>query len=360
MGLRLLLLAENYRWQGTGLEHSAVRMCRGLANRGHDVHILCDHGEPHDRVQVHQGLGNVASVKHRLSPDLVIDWGFHHTADIHRMGAGTHEGYLKYYMEAFHGWHRKIKELEKWMPKHQRVIRRQKRHLSNPNAWFIANSKMTADLAIEGGVHPDRIEVCHQHIPLEEFNPVEASRKREALRQAWGVEGDETVFLFVAHNLKLKNYDLLRRIFERGNLGRSKLVVIGKHRPNHTAKWLIYGDLADDMLAVYGAADVLVHPTFFDSCANVALEAASCELPVIVSQTSGINEILPENWAFSVHGPPEIVASRWEEAMLELAHNRSACEKRGKEGRLIAQRYEYGEFLDWIEKRLEQASMRHQ
>ena len=37
--MRLLFLVEHFRWQGTGLEHSAVRLCRGLA-------AMAAHGKP--------------------------------------------------------------------------------------------------------------------------------------------------------------------------------------------------------------------------------------------------------------------------------------------------------------------------
>jgi len=360
MGKRLLLLAQNYRWQGTGLEHSAVRTCRGLEERGHEIHVLCDQGEPHDGVKVHHGLGNFESVKSKLAPDLVLDWGFHHAAHVHRMGAGTHEGYLRYYMEAFHGLHRTFKEFEKWLPKHQRVIQRQKLHLRNPEAWYIANSRMTADLAIEGGADPRRVDVCHQHVALDEFKPANAKEHRAAMRASWGVSEDETVFLFVAHNLRLKNYNLLRRVFERGNLGKSKLVVIGKHQPNHAADWLIYAGKTEEMVVAYGAADILVHPTFFDSCANVALEAAGCKLPVIVSTTSGINEILPDEWSLSVQGDRAEIISQWEHEMGQLASNKELREFRGEQGHKIAQKYGYDEYLDWLEQRLDHVALQAQ
>ena len=189
--------------------------------------------------------------------------------------------------------------------KHQRVIQRQAA-FEKSWSWYIANSKMTAALAIQGGADPSRVDICHQHVALDEFNPAKAKERRAAIRSSWGVNEDETVFLFVAHNLRLKNYNLLRKVFERGNLKNSKLVVIGKYHPNHTADWLIYAGKTEEMVVAYGAADVLIHPTFFDSCANVALEAASCKLPVIVSTTSGINEILPDEWSLSVRGSEEV------------------------------------------------------
>src|SRR5207248_8248925 len=43
----------------------------------------------------------------------------------------------------------------------------------------------------------------------------------------------------------------------------------------------------------YFAADFLVHPTFYDPCSLVALEALACGLPVLTTQYNGAKELLP-------------------------------------------------------------------
>jgi UDP-glucose:(heptosyl)LPS alpha-1,3-glucosyltransferase len=47
-----------------------------------------------------------------------------------------------------------------------------------------------------------------------------------------------------------------------------------------------------DMLHCYFAADFLVHPTFYDPCSLVVLEALACGLPVITSRFNGVSELL--------------------------------------------------------------------
>jgi UDP-glucose:(heptosyl)LPS alpha-1,3-glucosyltransferase len=42
----------------------------------------------------------------------------------------------------------------------------------------------------------------------------------------------------------------------------------------------------------YFAADYLVHPTFYDPCSLVALEALACGLPVITTTFNGASELL--------------------------------------------------------------------
>ena len=46
------------------------------------------------------------------------------------------------------------------------------------------------------------------------------------------------------------------------------------------------------MRNTYFAADFLVHPTFYDPCSLVVLEALACGLPVITTAANGASELL--------------------------------------------------------------------
>src|SRR4029077_10617409 len=47
-----------------------------------------------------------------------------------------------------------------------------------------------------------------------------------------------------------------------------------------------------DMRNCYFAADFFVHPTFYDPCSLVVLEAMACGLPVITSRYNGASELM--------------------------------------------------------------------
>ncbi len=79
--------------------------------------------------------------------------------------------------------------------------------------------------------------------------------------------------LVVAGNANNLSY---RRLADR--LGIDKHVVFVGHR--------------DDMRTCYFAADFLVHPTFYDPCSLVVLEALACGLPVITTRYNGASELL--------------------------------------------------------------------
>ena len=110
------------------------------------------------------------------------------------------------------------------------------------------------------------------------------------------------------------------------------------------------------MVSVYGGADALVHPTFFVSCAKVALEAASCGLPVLISMTSGINEIFPDEWGVNVQGDILGVVTQWEKAMRNIALDCDLRNALGKKGSAVAKEYPYNAFLDNIESFIKKVS----
>ena len=53
-----------------------------------------------------------------------------------------------------------------------------------------------------------------------------------------------------------------------------------------------FSAIARDPKDCYFAADYLVHPTFYDPCSLVALEALACGLPVITTRYNGASELL--------------------------------------------------------------------
>ena len=350
--LKLLFLIEHLK-HGSGLENSAIRIGLALSKLGHEIHVCCNTADEFETIYIHHSLGDADAVIKKITPDLVIDWGFFKKADLHVMGQGTHRGYLSHYIDAFHGALRIIKQLDFKRKKHQNKIRKQEEFLHNQDAFFWANSKQTQAMAVDGGAAVKKVKFYHETVNFEKFDIEKTKVYRQDIRKKWGLKETDIAFLFVAHNLKLKNLSLLLKIFRRLESKKAKLVVVGKRCIKKRPDFLIYAGMSSEMEKIYAAGDVLLHPTFFDSCANVVLEAMSSSLPVVVSNTAGINEVIrdkKDGWVLPVRGIN--TESLWTEKINELM-NAETRKSMGRSARETAETRNFESFIRWFDDYLE-------
>jgi UDP-glucose:(heptosyl)LPS alpha-1,3-glucosyltransferase len=81
-----------------------------------------------------------------------------------------------------------------------------------------------------------------------------------------------------------------------------------------------------EMRNCYFAADFFIHPTFYDPCSHVVLEALACGLPVITTRHNGAAELLqPPREGFVIDDPHDL--DQLAAAMTRLLDpaRRSAC-----------------------------------
>src|SRR5262249_54752292 len=80
-----------------------------------------------------------------------------------------------------------------------------------------------------------------------------------------------------------------------------KLVVIGHPRTEayqrlarrlKASDRVVFAGFHADPRGAYFGADLLVHPTFYDPCSLVVLEAQACGLPVVTTRYNGAAELL--------------------------------------------------------------------
>ena len=149
---------------------------------------------------------------------------------------------------------------------------------------------------------PAPVAVVHSAIDPQRFVQPDRNAIRSAERQSWNVPSEESVGLFVGMNYRLKGLEPLIRSLEHLPTDlRFTLVVVGH------PKFEKYSKLAErlgvahrirflghrnDPKSVYHATDFLIHPTFYDPCSLVALEALACGLPVLTTQYNGASELL--------------------------------------------------------------------
>lgn len=182
-----------------------------------------------------------------------------------------------------------------------RLERRQ--YLTTPTPIILAISGMVQEhfrryLGLSGSA----VRVLHAAIDPGRFAAEDRPARRDRERRSWGVSPDEVVGLFVAMNYRLKGMGpLLRALAHVTAERRFRLVVVGganyaryeamAGRLGVADRVCFLGFRADPRDAYFGA-DFLVHPTFYDPCSLVALEALACGLPVVTSRYNGAGELL--------------------------------------------------------------------
>jgi UDP-glucose:(heptosyl)LPS alpha-1,3-glucosyltransferase len=178
-----------------------------------------------------------------------------------------------------------------------------KQYLGPERPLVVVNSRMVRDhFERYYGVSVESIRVVPNAIDPYRFAAEDRPKRRQTERSTWGVAPDEPVGLFVATNYRLKGLaPLIRAVATLPTNREFTLAVVG--HPNvdpyrRLARRLgveprvRFLGFRRDPKDAYFAADFLVHPTFYDPCSLVVLEALSCGLPVITSRYNGAAELL--------------------------------------------------------------------
>ncbi len=201
-------------------------------------------------------------------------------------------------------------------------ILERRQYLGEKKPLIIVNSFMVRDhFQHYYAVSSQDLHVIRSSIDPGRFPEHDRLKRRQETRQQWGLGPSDVVALFAAMNYRLKGLDpllyavaRLREMPEfRDRVGSFRLVIAGNpnfRRYERLATRLgIFPQVrfvghCGEMRNGYFAADFLVHPTFYDPCSLVALEALACGLPVVTTKANGASELLsPPQDGFVVENP---------------------------------------------------------
>jgi len=204
-------------------------------------------------------------------------------------------------------------------------------HHADPPPEVVAISGMVRrDMQEFHQVPDERLHLVYNGVDLERFSPATCGAKRDEARRALGMADDETCFLIIAHNFRLKG---VRELIEAAaRLPREapwRIVVIGKAEAKPylalaerlgCADRLLFPGAAADVMPAYGAADVYVQPSWYDPCSLVVLEALACGLPVVTTRFNGASELMQdgrEGYVLDSPGQAEHLAACMERLLEE-------------------------------------------
>jgi UDP-glucose:(heptosyl)LPS alpha-1,3-glucosyltransferase len=162
----------------------------------------------------------------------------------------------------------------------------------------------------------ERIRLIFNGVDQDPLPHRQREAERAALREEFGIKDDEILVLEVAHNFRLKGVHHWMKALELLRMQGHKNIrslVIGRGdspRWHHRAKKMgLEGALefpgpSERVRQFYHAAEVLVHPTYYDPCSRVVLEAMASGLPCITTRWDGASEIITDGVSGFVLGEP--------------------------------------------------------
>ncbi len=212
-----------------------------------------------------------------------------------------------------------------------------RQYLGPHRPLVVVNSDMVRDhFQRYYGVGAAEVRVIRSAIDPSRFVEHDRLRRRLEGRQHWGIRPEETVALFVGMNYHLKGLEPLLHALGRLPDGPPfRLLVAGSPRTEHyerlarslrVAERVRFLGYCADTRNCYFAADFLVHPTFYDPCSLVVLEALTCGLPVITTRYNGASELLsPPREGYVIDDPHDHGQLAWCLTQLLDSGRRQAC-----------------------------------
>ncbi len=324
--MRIALNVKSFDPLHGGGERYTVNLARSLLEHDHEVHVVTLRGSGEaPGAHVHEvavpGFPKLLRdqrfadrsrrVLDELGCDLVFGTGKSPWVDIYRPGGGMHRAYIEHdARSARTAMGRAARRFTRTVSLKERInLRLERRTMASPRLKrVIVNSDMVKEHVAQ--CYPDfpsdKVLVHYNGVDVRKFSLDSRRKHRFNTRCDFGFTKDHVVVLLVGNNFRLKGvWELLQALAQlrEDGVDNVRALVVGKGRVRRAKRWAKRLGVADsvifaggrrDMPAMYAAADVLAHPTYYDPCANVTLEAWASGLPVITTRFNGASGLMAD------------------------------------------------------------------
>lgn len=321
--MRVGLVIDDLDPRRGGMSQWCWQFAAEVVDRGYELHVISQgfgEGRLSPLVTCHATpktnsrcafAAAVSDVVRNLALDVVHDMGLGWNFDIFQPHGGSYAAWLARRLDFYPPWVRYLKRpIDGMMPRQRDFDRHWRRQYAagrNSDTVFVALSKMVADNFVQlHGIKPEQIKIVYNGVDCRRFSPDHRERYRDAVRRHISVHDDTLVLFLAAHNFRLKGVPQLLRVAARLAANRRPIHVViagGKHLEKWKlsaarlglAKRATFLGTVSDVMPYYAAADVYVHPTFYDPCSLVLLEAAASGLPIVTTRRcNGAAELFRE------------------------------------------------------------------
>jgi glycosyltransferase involved in cell wall biosynthesis len=324
--MKIALIVGRFDPDAGGLEQWVVRFARHLLDAGHEVHIVTfAAAETGLDVHLHllppaQGMmaraRRIAERVATIGADITHDSGASWSGDVYQPQTGSPLLALDREIASFPA-HRRLRAAlsprTRWrrfqMAKLEAIQARRARHI------VAVSHRIRSQLAATHAIPAERITVIPNGVDTVKFSPARLAPMRAEMRARLGI-GDAVLFVAGAHNMRLKGIDT------------ALAALAALHRDGADIRLAVAGGAADafwttraaalgiadrvhflgqiaEMDALFAAADVCLHPTRWDACSLVTIEAMAAGLPVITTAMNGAAELIDPHRTGLVLPDPE-------------------------------------------------------
>lgn len=326
--MKVAILQEHIDARRGGAETSTLEMARRLAQLGLDVSILCrgDADRPFvdenvtilpvvaagrsRALRTYQFVQRARALCHRERFDIVHAVTPCLAANVYQPRGGTYpETIARSLAPVRSPLLRGLKRLGRRFNVRQQFLLRIERLLLEKHRTrvFVAavSEYVRRQVEVGLGFPGDRVRLVFNGVEIASLREDERSRYRSALRAELSLGEETPLLLFVAHNFRLKGLaELLRACAIASDAGAGTPWTVAVAGRDHAGPYLRlarrlgiearvrFVGTATPIRQWYAAADALAHPTWYDPCSRVVLEALSIGLPVVTTRYNGAAEVL--------------------------------------------------------------------
>jgi UDP-glucose:(heptosyl)LPS alpha-1,3-glucosyltransferase len=328
--MNVTLVCERFDCRGGGLEQWVVQLAQRLQRRGHQTRVMAfrANASPSNGITLHLLPWSSSRIERAriaeaalndVAVDLIHDVGVGCRCHIlqpqggSRLGNEERDTASQSWGERCGRWVRPA--FWRWRAEWRKIEYRQ--YSCHTGLVIAPADKVIRDLETRHVFPRERVRLVPNGVDIDRFSPDACAVHRMATRHDLGLR-DETVFLFAAHNLRLKGIRPLLRaisVIHRLRL-QVKLLVIGHAPDRHTqnlvdrleiAPVVLFKGFVPDQVPYYAAADAFVLPTYYDACSLSVLEAAACGLSAITTSDNGVAELITHGHdGFVLQSPDDI------------------------------------------------------
>ncbi|MFQ5410848.1 MAG: glycosyltransferase family 4 protein [Phycisphaerae bacterium] len=346
--MRIAVVIERIEiWRG-GAETSTMELSRLLTERGHEVHfITTTNSQSLPDITVHtlprpavmRSRRTAAFVRHAAAFLNKHDFDIVHAisplpgADVYQPRGGLlAETMARNVATRSTASRRLFKRAMLAMNVKQRALLELERAIFRPDGPVIAcvSDYVARQCATFYEAQPPRTRVVFNGVNIPHLEAQDRLRQRSELRREYGIADDTLLLLFIAHNFRLKGlYPLIETVSRLSVSGFHPfhLLVVGRdnivpfQRRVHALglnRYVTFTGPTRRSISFYHGADVCVHPTYYDPCSRVVLEALSAGLPTITTAFNGAAEIMKDGLhGFIIKTPDDV--GLWARRIEELA-----------------------------------------